>query len=113
MPVVIEVVAKLGETRLDHDFIAPGSIYQLGATKLVAKPGTHRIGLVEITMERTFRIETPVGLPSIAWRPLWFVLGSLVLHLTIWTLAMWSTPIEKLTAQIEKKPHVVIRIDEH
>lgn len=113
MPVVIEVIARLGETRLDHDYITPGSVYQLGTTKLVAKPGTHRVGLVEITMDRTFRVETPVGLPRFGWRPLWFVVGSLALHLVIWTLAMLSTPIEKLIVPVDKKPHFVIRIDDH
>ena len=113
MPVVIEVIATLGETRLDHDFVARGTIYQLGSTKLVAKPGTHRMGLVEITMERTFRVETPVGLPRFAWRPLVFIAGSLALHMIVWTLAMLSTPIEKLIVPTDNRPRVVIRIDEH
>jgi hypothetical protein len=113
MPVVIEVVAKLGDTRLDHDHIPPGSSYRIGSTVLVAKPGTHRIGLVEVTMERMFRVEMPVGHRPLAWRPLAFVLGSLVLHMTIWTIAMLTAPIEQLTAPIETKPRLVMRIDDH
>jgi hypothetical protein len=113
MPVVIEVLATLGETTLDHDHIPPGSTYRLGTTALVAKPGTHRVGLVDITMERTFRVEMPVSRPALAWRPLGFVLGSLALHLTIWTIAMLTAPIERMeSVPIDQRPRFVIRIED-
>jgi hypothetical protein len=113
MPVVIEVLAKLGETTLDHDHITPGSTYRLGTTVLVAKPGTHRIGLVDITMERTFRVEMPVSRPALAWRPLAFVLGSFALHLTIWTIAMLTAPIERMdSVPIDQRPRFVIHIED-
>lgn len=113
MPVVIEVLARLGETTLDHDFVAPGSIYQLGSTRLVAKAGTHRIGLVDVTMERTFRVEVPVARPGLAWRPFIYVAGSLALHLTFWAIAMLSSPIDRVdTEPVENKPRLVIRIED-
>jgi hypothetical protein len=113
MPVVIEVLAKLGDTTLDHDHVPPGSSYRIGATTLVAKPGTHRIGLVDVTMERTFRVEMPVARPPLAWRLFAFIAVSLALHLTIWTIAMLTAPIEQLTAPLDNKPRLVIRIDDH
>ncbi|HUS33690.1 MAG TPA: hypothetical protein VMZ53_34555 [Kofleriaceae bacterium] len=113
MPVVIEVVARLGDTTLDHDHIPPGSTYHLGTTALVAKPGTHRVGLVEITMERTFRVETPVSRPRLTWRPLIYVLGSFALHMTIWTIAMLATPIEQMeVAPIDLRPRFVVHIED-
>ncbi|HTL34482.1 MAG TPA: hypothetical protein VL326_15245 [Kofleriaceae bacterium] len=111
---VIEVLARLGETTLDHDFVAPGSVYQLGSTRLVAKAGTHRVGLVDVTMERTFRVDVPVGHPALAWRLFAFIGASLALHLTIWAIAMFTTPIEKVeTSPVDLRPRIVIRIEDH
>ncbi len=112
MPVGIEVIAKLGETLLDHDHIPLGSSYRLGSAVLVATPGIHQIGLVTVTMERTFRVDAPVPHGPLAWRPLAFVAGSLALHLAMWSFAMLHAPLEKLPAP-DTKPRLVIRIDEH
>lgn len=113
MPVVVEIVARLGDTVIDHAHVAPGARYRLADRTFTAVPGTYQVGLVAISMERTFRVDAPVPHRAIAWRPLVYAGVSLVAHVALLLVAFLTEPYERMTAQFEpSRPRFVVRIEE-
>jgi hypothetical protein len=112
MPVVVEIVARLGETVIDFAHVPPGAPYRFADRRFVAKPGTHQVGLVAITMERLLRVEQPVARRRPQGRPLVYGAASLALHLAILLVAFLSEPFERMTAHFETRPRLVVRIEE-
>jgi hypothetical protein len=90
---LVEVVARLGDTILELVLVEAGSTVRLGETALVAVPGTHRVGLVDVTISRVMR---PVrGLPYATngdRRTLPYLAMSLAVHVVICGIAI-TTPL--------------------
>lgn len=112
MPVVVEIVARLGDTVIGFAHVAPGATYRIANRTLVAKPGTHEVGLVVVTMERTFHVEHPVPLRRVQKRPLIYGAASLAVHLAIILIAFVTAPFERMTARIDPRPRLLVRIED-
>lgn len=112
MPVVVEIVARLGDTVIDFAQVAPNASYRIANRTIVAKPGTYQVGLVAITMERTFRVAQPVPLARVQVRPLVYGAVSLAVHVAILLVAFLTAPFERMTARIELRPRLVIHIED-
>ena len=112
MPVVVEIVARLGDTVIDFAHVPPEAPYRIGDRTIVAKPGTYRVGLVAITMERTFRVEQPVPRRRVQVRPLVYGAASLAIQLAIVFIALVTAPFERMTARIDPRPRLLVRIEE-
>jgi hypothetical protein len=111
MPVVVEIVARLGDTVIDFTHVSPGARYRIANRTFIAKPGTYQVGLVAITMERLFRVEQPVPRRRAQVRPLIYGASSLALHIAILFIAFFSEPFERMTARYETRPRLVVRIE--
>jgi hypothetical protein len=111
MPVVVEIVARLGDTVIDFTHVSPGARYRIANRTFIAKPGTYQVGLVAITMERLFRVEQPVPRRRAQVRPLIYGAASLALHIAILLIAFFSEPFERMTARYETRPRLVVRIE--
>ena len=112
MPVVVEIVARLGDTVIDFAHVPPDARYRIGDRTIIAKPGTVQVGLVAITMERIFRVEQPVPLRRVQVRPLVYGAASLALHVAILLVAFLNAPFERMTARVEIRPRLVVRIED-
>lgn len=112
MPVVVEIVARLGDTVIDLAHVPPGARYPFADRTFVAKPGTYQVGLVAITMERMFRVEQAVPRRRVQVRPLVYAAASLALHLAILLVAFVVEPFERMTVRFETRPRLVVRIEE-
>lgn len=112
MPVVVEIVARLGDTVLDHVDVAPGARYRLADRTFIAAPGSYELGLVAIQMTRTFRVEQLVPRRAIAWRPIVYGCVSLLAHVALVIIALLSEPFERMTARIESRPRYFTRLEE-
>jgi hypothetical protein len=116
MPVVIEVVARLGETTLDLAHLAPGDTYRLGTVSLAtdASPRferrAHQVGLVTVTMERTFRTDIPVPAPRVDLRPKLYILVSLAVHVLVWWLSVSLAPFEKLRVRDDRPLYRLVHV---
>lgn len=112
MPVVVEIVARFGDTVIDHVDVGPGAHYRLADRSFIAAPGTYEVGLVAIQMTRTFRVEQPVPRRAIAWRPIVYACVSLLAHVALVVFALLSEPFERMTGRIESRPRYFTRIEE-
>lgn len=107
MPVVIEVVARIGDSIVDVAYLAPGETYHLGTAELATPStpaftsSTQQAGLVAVTMTRGFRVEAPVPRKPFDPRPLIYSFASLALHLAIVIAAMRFERLERLVARPE------------
>lgn len=107
MPVVIEVVARIGDSIIDIAHLPPGATYRLGTAELATPTSatftssTRRAGLVRITMTRGFRVETPVPRKRPEIRTWIFTIASLAVHLAIVIVAMRFEALERLVARRE------------
>lgn len=124
---VVEVVARFGDTILDVAHIGPTETYRIGTasdTQLAVRgitsfplvdgnvvccplgmEASERGGVTELSfgalticVGRTKLDIGPVARPRVDWRPPVFVLGSLLVHLAIWFIAMTLSPLERLAA---------------
>ncbi len=124
---VVEVVARFGGTILDVAHVGPTDTYRIGtapgtrlavggitsfplvAGRVVCCPlgmeASERDGVTELSLgalticiAHTKLAFEPVARPRFDWRPPVFVLGSLLVHLVIWWVAMTFAPLERLAA---------------
>ncbi|NVB85442.1 MAG: hypothetical protein HOV81_44165 [Kofleriaceae bacterium] len=107
MPVVIEIVARIGDSIIDVTYLSPGATYRLGTAELATPTSasftstTQMAGLVSVTMTRGFRVETPVPRKRPDARPWIFTFASLAVHLAIVIVAMRFETLERLVARSE------------
>lgn len=107
MPVVLEIVARIGDSIIDVAHLPPGAVYHLGTAELATPTSasftssTQLAGLVSVTMTRGFRVETPVPLKRPDVRPWIFTFASLAVHLAIVIVAMRFEGLERLVARPE------------
>ena len=89
---LVEVVARLGDTILDVRFLEGGT-YRLGETELPAVPGTARVGLVDVTISPVSRpLRSVPYAPTGDRRVLPYLAASLAVHVVICGFAMTTPP---------------------
>jgi hypothetical protein len=142
---VVEVVARFGDTIVDVAHVGPDDTYRIGSgpdTQL-AVPGLVsfplvsagrvrlpvgvptierdgwtelRVGPLSIFIMRTQLARTPLARPRREWRTPAFVLASLLVHVTLWLVAVTVAPFERVPVTprprlryahvASKQPHV-------
>jgi hypothetical protein len=105
---MVEVVARIGDSIIDVTHVAPGASYKLGTVALATHPTDtlvqQRVGLVAITMTRTFRVDNAVARRRLEWKPICYAVASLAVHLMIWGAAIGLAPFERLRGQAGAAP---------
>lgn len=125
---VVEVVARFGGTIVDFAHVGPTGTYRIGTAPGVDLPipgltcfplvdgntvrcpvglpvredGSRtelRAGAVTLHITRTKLPASSLARPRFDWRPLAFVLASLVAHLAVWLAAMCYAPLERLPSE--------------